>query len=379
MVCSVVAVARLPQPSVSKAAGFDAFAWSFSLRRTRSNASHSSFQLTTWLAPYTVLSYREAMRLTRTTTPLLRPALRWLIASSLFFFAASISFAQQDNEPVIRFVRNPDPAPDLKLTALDGKPLTLAALQGKVVFLNFWATWCGPCRAEVPDLIALQDRYKGRLQIIGLNVDDDDPVEIQKYVDETGINYPVAMTSNDVRAQYGGIPALPTSFVLDTEGRVVQKHVGLWNPGIYETEIRALLGMPIMAKVETFEDKGEVFLAHADRATELPGVDLSKLTPEQKKIVLHRFNADTCTCGCKFTLAQCRIWDSACAVSKAATEKIVAEASAEPKIPTTPAPTTTPPDPVRPDPASRQQPAPLVQPASSTPAKTPPSPPPPTP
>jgi len=251
-------------------------------------------------------------------------------------FAAAQAAAPQDNQPVIRFVRNPDPAPDFKLTALDGKPLGLAALQGKVIFLNFWATWCGPCRAEVPDLIALQERYKGRLQIIGLNVDDEDAAEIQKYVDETGINYPVAMTSNEIRMQYGGIPALPTSFVLDTEGRVVQKHTGLWNPAVYETEIRALLGMPIMARVETFEDKGEVFLRHADRATELPGVDLSKLTPEQKKIVLHRFNADPCTCGCKFTLAQCRIWDSACAVSKAATEKIIADVSSEPKTPLTP-------------------------------------------
>jgi len=270
--------------------------------------------------------------------PYFRHLLPALFLAGVPALASAQVLAPQDDQPVIRFVRNPDPAPDFKLTALDGKPLTLAALQGKVIFLNFWATWCGPCRAEVPDLIALQERYKDRLQIIGLNVDDDDSAEIQKYVDETGINYPVAMTSNDVRIQYGGIPALPTSFVLDTEGRVVQKHVGLWKPAVYEAEIRALLGMPIMAKVETFEDKGEVFLSHADRATELPGVDLSKLTPEQKKIVLHRFNADTCTCGCKFTLAQCRIWDSACAVSKAATEKIIAEVSAEPKAPVNSAP-----------------------------------------
>ena len=274
------------------------------------------------------------MRLIRPTPGGPRPVLRWLFAMLLLFVVPSWAFAQQNegNEPVIRFVRNPDPAPDFKLTALDGKPITLAALQGKVVLLNFWATWCGPCRAEIPDLVALQERYDGRLQIIGLNVDDEE-ADIQQYVKETKINYPVAMTSNEVRRQFGGIPALPTSFVLDTEGRVVQKHVGLWNPAVYETEIRALLGMPIMAKVETFEDKGEVFLAHADRATELPGVDLSKLTPEQKKLVLHRFNADTCTCGCKFTLAQCRIWDSACAISKAATEKIVAEVSAAPTVP----------------------------------------------
>jgi len=286
------------------------------------------------------------MRLKMPSSPQ-RPALRWLFTSLFLCFAPVLATAQaaphQDDQPIIRFVRNPDPAPELKITTLDGKPLTLASLHGKVIFLNFWATWCGPCRAEIPDLIALQDRYKDRLQIIGLNVDDEE-ADIKQYADEMHINYPVAMTSNDIRIQYGGIPALPTSFVLDTEGRVVQKHVGLWNPAVYETEIRSLLGMPIMARVETFEDKGEVFLSHADRATELPGVDLSKLTPEQKKVVLHRFNADSCTCGCKFTLAQCRIWDSACAVSKAATEKIVTEAVAAPATPE--------PSPARPDPGS---------------------------
>ena len=302
------------------------------------------------------------MRLTRPAPHRRRPALLWLVTSFLLLCLPSFASGQEDKQPVIRFVRSPDPAPDFKLTALDGKPLSIAALQGQVVFLNFWATWCGPCRAEIPDLIALQNRYKGRLQIIGLNVDDEE-ADIQKYVDETGINYPVAMTSNDVRVQFGGIPALPTSFVLDTAGRVVQKHVGLWNPAVYETEIRALLGMPIMAKVETFEDKGEVFLAHADRATELPGVDLSKLTPEQKKIVLHRFNADSCTCGCKFTLAQCRIWDSACAVSKAAAEKIIAEVSAEPKTPIGPAAPAAPATvPAPPGPAPKPQPTPPEKP-----------------
>jgi hypothetical protein len=131
------------------------------------------------------------------------------------------------------------------------------------------------------------------------------------------------------------------------------------DPALYETEIRALLGLPITARVETFEDTGEVFLKHADRATELPGVDLSKLTPEQKKIALHRFNAESCTCGCKFTLAQCRIWDSACAVSKAATEKIIAKLSAIPQQPAA-APTA----PVAPSPSA---PAPPVKPSSSAP------------
>jgi hypothetical protein len=113
--------------------------------------------------------------------------------------------------------------------------------------------------------------------------------------------------------------------VLDSEGRVVQKHEGLRDPVLYETEVRSLLGLPIGdIKVETFEDTGEIFLKHADRASELPGVDLSKLTPEQKTVAFHKFNADSCTCGCGFTLAQCRIYDRGCQVSQAAIAKILA-------------------------------------------------------
>src|SRR5436309_4647729 len=147
--------------------------------------------------------------------------------------------AAQEQQPTIRFVRNPDPAPEFNLTGLDGKPVTLADSKGKVILLNFWATWCGPCRAEIPDLIELQTKYKDALQIIGLTVDDDDAETVKRVVAETGINYPVAMTSTDVRMKYGGIAALPTSFVLDNQGRVVQKHEGLHNPLLYELEVRA--------------------------------------------------------------------------------------------------------------------------------------------
>ena len=247
-----------------------------------------------------------------------------LVASLLLLFIPSTACAQ-DRQPTIRFVRNPDPAPDFKLAGLDGKPVTLAESHGKVILLNFWATWCGPCRAEIPDLVGLQNKYKDRLQILGLVVDDDDGDAIKGFVEEFGINYPVAIATDQIRLQYGGIAALPTSFVLDAEGRIVQKHEGLRDPILYETEIRALLGLSIgNVKVETFEDTGQIFLKNADRASELPGVDLSKLTPEQKTAALHKFNAETCTCGCKYTLAQCRIYDRNCPISKAVTSKIVA-------------------------------------------------------
>jgi hypothetical protein len=133
------------------------------------------------------------------------------------------------------------------------------------------------------------------------------------------------MVTNKVRFDYGGILALPTLFVINGEGRIVQKHVGLFNPALYETEVRALLDLPIAAKVETFEDTGEIFLKHADRATMLPGVNTTKLTPEQRLVALHKFNAEECTCGCKLTLAQCRINDPACSYSKDRAAAIVEE------------------------------------------------------
>jgi thiol-disulfide isomerase/thioredoxin len=269
-------------------------------------------------------------------------ALMGVFAPIILFPFAISCFAQL---PVIRFARDPDPAPEFKLKDFAGKDLTLEPSHGKVVLLNFWATWCGPCREEIPELVALQNRYKDHLQIIGLVVDDDDEKEIRKVIESEGINYPVAMADPETRIAYGGIAALPTVFVINSEGRVVQKHVGLFNPALYETEVRVLLGLPVAAKVETFQDEGDIFLKHADRAKILPGVDMSNLSPEQRDTALHKFNAESCTCGCKFTLAQCRIYDAACQTSQKRTTEIIkglskAESKQAPKdaeqVPTSP-------------------------------------------
>jgi thiol-disulfide isomerase/thioredoxin len=224
---------------------------------------------------------------------------------------------------VIQFVKNPDAAPAFQLNDLDGRPLSLSEAKGKIVLLNFWATWCGPCRAEIPDLVDLQKRYSDKLEIIALATDEDDPDEVRRFILQAGINYRVAMVSDEIRRDYGGVAALPTSFVIDPQGRIVQKHVGLNDPSIYELEVKAMLGQPVDAKVEYFEDNGQIVLKNAERATELPGVDFSKLTAAQKTIALHHLNAESCDCGCGLTLAQCRINDSACRVSQALAAKVV--------------------------------------------------------
>ena len=250
--------------------------------------------------------------------------------------------ARAQNQAVIWFVKNPDPAPSFEMKDLEGKPISLEEAKGKIVLLNFWATWCGPCRAEVPDLIELQNKYKDNLEIIALATEEDDTSEVQQFVKRSAINYRVGMATDAIAAKFGGIPALPTSFVIDPQGRVVQKHVGLNDPAIYELEVRALLNQPMDAKVEYFEDTGEVFLTHADRATELPGVNLGKLSVTQKKAVLKRLNATACTCGCALTLAQCRINDTECETSQRQAAKIVREISGGTKTKKKAAPLKTP-------------------------------------
>jgi cytochrome c biogenesis protein CcmG, thiol:disulfide interchange protein DsbE len=233
--------------------------------------------------------------------------------------------AGAEEQNVVRLVKNPEAAPAFELKDLDGKPVSLAEAKGKIVLLNFWATWCGPCRAEIPDLVDLQKRYADKLEIIALATDEEDADQVRRFVMKSGINYRVAMTSDEVRRSYGGIAALPTSFVIDSQGRVVQKHVGLNDPAIYELEVKAMLGEPVNAKVEYFEDDGQIFLKNAERATELPGVDFSKLSATQKAVALRRMNAESCDCGCQLTLAQCRMNDTACRVSLALTAKIVSQ------------------------------------------------------
>lgn len=233
--------------------------------------------------------------------------------------------APRGGPAVIRFVKDPTPTPPFLVADLKGESISTAALKGKVVIVNFWATWCPPCREEIPELIALQAKYKERLQIVGVSMDEDaSPQEVNAFAAKAGINYPIVM-GKDIAKEYGGVPALPTSFIVNKDGGVVQKHIGLLDRDEVETEIRALLGLPVNATIETFADTGQIFLKNAERATDLPDVNMKGLTPEQKALVLKRLNSESCTCGCGLTIAQCRINDTTCPVSQKLAAQVVKE------------------------------------------------------
>ncbi|MDE3109641.1 MAG: TlpA family protein disulfide reductase [Acidobacteriota bacterium] len=236
--------------------------------------------------------------------------------------AANPKSGDSKDEEVLEFASNAQPVPPFLVNDLAGQIVSTAALRGKVVIVNFWATWCPPCQEEIPELMELQKDFKDKLEIIGVSMDDGPPDGVKDFADKVGMNYPVVMGSDALSEEFGGIPALPTSFVVDPQGRVVQKHVGLFPMDMYTDEIRALLGMPVHAKIETFEDTGQIFLKNAALATSVPGVNLDGLTPAQKKAALKQMNSEHCTCGCGMTIAQCRIADSSCSISKKRAQQI---------------------------------------------------------
>ena len=228
----------------------------------------------------------------------------------------------------IQLVADPAELPELAMQTLDGRTITSEDLRGKVTLVNFWATWCGPCRAEIPDLIRLQERYPDQLQVIGVS-EDEGPVQVvESFAAQFGINYPIVMTTPDLDRAFPGVMALPTSFIIDPDLRVVQTHVGLVNPGILEQEARFLAAIDPDITVDLVEEDRHGRLVNAAHATEIPGLDLTVLTPEQRVTALQRLNEEGCTCGCQLTLAQCRINDSACGFSLPIAEALVAEVAA---------------------------------------------------
>jgi cytochrome c biogenesis protein CcmG/thiol:disulfide interchange protein DsbE len=222
----------------------------------------------------------------------------------------------------LRFYKNPTPVANVALQTLDGQTLSSSTWRGKVTLVNFWATWCPPCKAEIPDLIALQNKYRDQLQIIGIS-EDDTPDVVRRFVAEFKINYPVVMVTPEILRAFPGVASLPTTFMLDRDGRIAVKHVGLLRPNVTEQETRALAGLTVNASIERVEPDKAVGLTSTAHVKEIPGVDLKRLSSEQRATALQRLNAEACTCGCELTVAKCRIDDPSCSVSLPLARQIV--------------------------------------------------------
>ena len=132
-------------------------------------------------------------------------------------------------------------APDFTLAQLDGHPLTLSSYRGKIVLLDFWATWCVPCREEIPRFVELQKKYGDQgLQIIGVSMDDS-PDPVRPFAQQFRMNYPIVMGNAKIGEEYGGVLGLPIAFIVDRSGRIVKKHIGATAAGVFEREITFLL------------------------------------------------------------------------------------------------------------------------------------------
>lgn len=134
------------------------------------------------------------------------------------------------------------PAPDFTLKDASGATLKLSDYHGKVVLLNFWATWCGPCQIEIPWFMDFQKEYKDKdFAVLGVSFDDDGWKSVKPFIEQKKLNYRIAIGNDEISTLYGGLDSLPTTFIIDRDGRIAAMHVGLVSKSEYQNDILKLL------------------------------------------------------------------------------------------------------------------------------------------
>lgn len=137
---------------------------------------------------------------------------------------------------------SPNPAPDFTLVGLDGKKYSLKDFKGKVLLLDFWATWCGPCRKEIPHLKDLHAQYKEKgLRIVGIALDQQGEKAVKPFVESNGIPFTSLLGSSEVVQAYGNIRAIPTTFLIDKKGNIQKVYRGYTEKAVFEEDIKKLL------------------------------------------------------------------------------------------------------------------------------------------
>lgn len=223
----------------------------------------------------------------------------------------------------VELLKDPTALEPFTLTDLDGRALTSDDWKGKVVLVNFWATWCGPCRAEIPDLVALQTKYRDRLLVIGISEDEGPTDKVRAFAAEHKVNYPIVMTTPEIEERFPGVAALPTTFFLDTEGRIAQRHIGILHARETEATARVLTGLDANADVKRVEDPSRMNADDVAQIKEIPGVDLTRVPESRRGEVLQALNSESCTCGCGLSVAKCRMDDPSCTISPPLAKAIV--------------------------------------------------------
>lgn len=140
-------------------------------------------------------------------------------------------------------------APDFELKDVNGKVVRLSDFKGKVVLVDFWATWCGPCKIEIPWFIEFERKHKDKgFAVIGVSMDEDGWSTVKPFVTELGMNYRVVIGNDRTAESYGGIEGLPTTFLIDRDGRIASVHIGLAGKQDFEDAIDKLLQAPADTK-----------------------------------------------------------------------------------------------------------------------------------
>ena len=135
----------------------------------------------------------------------------------------------------------PTKAPNFKLKTYDGKVISLDKFKGKVVLVNFWATWCPPCRAEIPDFLKVYKKYKSKgFEIVGIALDETGWSDVKPFMENMKINYPIVLGDQQTVMLYGGIEAIPTTFIVDKKGNIIDRHIGMLPQTILEEKLKKL-------------------------------------------------------------------------------------------------------------------------------------------
>ncbi len=156
-----------------------------------------------------------------------------------------LSACSSSSKTVVRPENERRTAPNFALKDADGRTVQLSDYHGKVILLNFWATWCGPCEIEIPWFIDFERQLKGQgFVVIGISMDDEGWPVVRPFISRFGVNYPVLLGNDSIGQLYGGIDSLPTTFLVDREGRIAAVHVGLVSKSRYENDIKTVLEGP---------------------------------------------------------------------------------------------------------------------------------------